>query len=314
MARSNSPGYPNMSLPKAISAVRKIFESDRRNPIDRVTAAKHIGYAGQSGASDKALASLAHYGLTEKTGKGEVRVSQLALDIIHPDPASTESAKRALLDAAMSPQVFKDLRARFLDHVSEESLKSYLIREGFNDIAINPVSSAYFETFRFLEQSKVFESGGIGGRTGQESSRQSADDADEVVGATVFGGAKVGDLIQWESHGALQLEKPMRVRLVSDDGQWVVVEGSETGIPMNEVVVEERASVPPAAAPTFKLTSIPAAREGETEWMRNRVGRDTTVSLMVSGDMGPKEIGRLIKLLEAQKAVLVDEDDSDSLA
>jgi len=186
MARSNSPGYPNMSLPKSISAVRKIFDADRRNPIDRVTAAKHIGYAGQSGASDKALASLAHYGLTEKTGKGEIRVSQLALDIIHPDPTNPDSAKRALVQAAMAPQVFKDLRARFPDHVSEDSLKSYLVREGFQNVAINPVTSAYFDTFRFLEQSKVFESGGVGDAEGEESGQSNNDGTDEMNEATTL--------------------------------------------------------------------------------------------------------------------------------
>jgi hypothetical protein len=42
----------------------------------------------------------------------------------------------------------------------------------------------------------------------------------------------------------------------------------------------------------------------------NLVGGDTKVRLLVSGgDMGAKEIGKLIKLLEAQRAVLEDEDD-----
>lgn len=180
MARSNSPGYPNMSLPKAISAVRKMFDADRRNPIDRITAAKHIGYAGQSGASDKALGSLSHYGLTEKTGKGELRVSQLAIDIIHPDPTSPGSEARALWQAGMSPQVFKDLRARFPGHVSEASLRSYLVREGFNNVAIPPVMSAFFETFRFLEQYKDFESGGVGGSEDEESDQLDSDGADEM--------------------------------------------------------------------------------------------------------------------------------------
>lgn len=183
MARSNSPGYPSMSLPKAISAVRKIFEADRRNPVDRITAAKHIGYAGSSGASDKALAALAHYGLTEKTGKSEIRVSQLAVDIIHPDPSNPNSEKRALLEAGMGPQVFKDLRARFPDHVSEEALKSYLIRESFQNVAISPLMNAFFETFRFLEQSKVFESGGISADKEGESV-QSEDDWTEKMDDT----------------------------------------------------------------------------------------------------------------------------------
>lgn len=313
MVRSNSPPYPSMSLPKAIAATRKIFDADRRNPIARETAAKHIGYTGKSGASDKALAALAHYGLTEKVGKGEVRVSQLAMDIFHPDPNDPASKDRAVLQAGMSPQLFKDLRARFPEHVSEDSLKSYLIREGFNDTAIAPTMNAYFETLRFLEQSKVFESAGKGGGSAQESFGQGADDDRDNGGATVYGGAKVGDLIQWEINGALQMEKPMRVRLVTDDG-WVAVEGSETGIPMEQVIVHERAteSVTP---PTFKITEAAGdekLRPGETEWISNLVGRETKVRLLVSGgDMGAKEIGKLIKLLKAQQAVLSDDDEEE---
>lgn len=251
MARSNSPGYPNMSLPKAISAARKMFDADRRNPIDRVTAAKHIGYSGQSGASDKALGSLSHYGLVEKTGKGELRISQLAVDIIHPDPTNHGSEGRALWQAGMNPQVFKDLRARFPEHVSEDSLRSYLVREGFNNVAISPVMNSFFETFRFLEQYKAFESGGKGVDEGEESAP---------------------------------------------------LDNSREQEPMYTMTIERPATVPPpVVAPV-------AASEGESEWMRNLVGRDTKVRLLVTGDMGPKEIGRLIKLLEAQKAVLDDED------
>lgn len=180
MARSNSPGYPSMALPKAIAAVRKMFEADRRNPIDRVTAAKHIGYSGQSGASDKALGSLAHYGLVEKTGKGELRVTQLAVDIIHPDPTKQGSEANALWHAGMNPQVFKELRARFPDHVSESSLRSYLIREGFNNVAVSPLMNAFFETFRFLEQYKDFESGGIGSAEGGESDPSDDNGTDEM--------------------------------------------------------------------------------------------------------------------------------------
>lgn len=39
----------------------------------------------------------------------------------------------------------------------------------------------------------------------------------------------------------------------------------------------------------------------------NKVGHETHVRLLVKGDMGAKEIGRLIKILEAQKEVLEDE-------
>jgi hypothetical protein len=64
------------------------------------------------------------------------------------------------------------------------------------------------------------------------------------------------------------MEEPTRVRLVSDDGQWVAVECSETGIPMSEVIVEQRA---PAAPPTFKIEPQKrddALREG---WKEERL-------------------------------------------
>ncbi len=308
MARVQSPGYPNVALPKAINIVRKIFEADRRNPIDREVAARHIGYAGLSGASDKTLASLAHYGLTEKTGKGEIRVSQLAVDILHPNKPQDRSD--ALLEAAFKPQVFKDIRARFSgDTVSEAALKSYLIRENFLDRAVGPVIQAYMETTRFLEHEKVSISAGQKSLPSEESAQTVDPDVNDPV---VFGGAKVGDLIQWEVNGVLQMEKPMRVRLVSEDSKWIAVDGSETGIPMDQVVVIEPAAARPLPPPHFKIVqNSNEVNEGdEKEWMRNLVGRETKVRLLVSGgDMGPKEIGRLIKLLEAQKAVLSDDDE-----
>ena len=111
----------------------------------------------------------------------------------------------------------------------------------------------------------------------------------------------------------------MRVRLVDDvDGrQYVAVEGSETGIPMEQVTVIERAAIATPATPTFKLRSPmgdskPSRDDGWDEWISNVVGRGRKVSIAVSGgDMGPKEISKLIVLLEAQKAVL-DDDEKDA--
>lgn len=48
---------------------------------------------------------------------------------------------------------------------------------------------------------------------------------------------------------------------------------------------------------------------GEREWLRGPLSRGTSYRLMVSGDMGPRQLGKLIKLLQAQQAVLEDDDD-----
>ena len=73
--------------------------------------------------------------------------------------------------------------------------------------------------------------------------------------------------------------------------------------PVENVPVDE------AQQTTTNVGDLVSALAGEAEWMRNKVGSETTVRLLVSGDMGPREIGRLIRLLEAQKSVLTDDDD-----
>jgi len=301
MARSHSPGYPNFGLPKAVQQVEKIFNADRRNPIDRLVAVKHIGYTSLSGASDKALGTLAHFDLIERVGKGEVRVTERAVDILHSD--TPEARRQALYAAGFAPSIFKDLRQRFSgSHVSEEAIRSFLKRENFLDRAINPVTTAYMETLRFLEQEKALESDGA--ESEDDADLQEPDDNNDLV----YGGANIGDLVQWESEGTLQFGKPLPVRAVSDDGRWIWVEGSETGIPMSQVIVEEK--TPPKQKedpPKLPLSAIRELR-GEHEWLRGPLSRDVSYRLIVVGEPGPKELGKLIRLLQAQRAILSDED------
>lgn len=219
--------------------------------IDRAVAVRHIGYGGPSGAADKALATLAHFGLVEKAGKGDVRLTQLAVDVLHPETPAAGQA--ALLKAGFSPRIFQDIRDRFGDHVSSSALESYLLRSNFLNRAIGPVIKSYMETMDFLKQMEAFESGGQGQSEGLDSQ------SDEI--------------------------------------------GS--GADMDDLLVQERAAEPVRSPAVL-------AERGETEWMRNPLGRDKSVRVLVTGSMGGKEIGKLIKLLEAQKAILDDEDDEDS--
>ena len=141
MSRGRSPAYPNFSLPQAIERIRAVFDADRQNPVDRETIAKHLGYSGLSGASDKAIASLAHYGMLQKVAKGEMQVTDLAVDILHPEPGAKKNI--SVWIAAKNPSLFAQLFDRFKVTPSEEALKSYLKRESFFERAINPICSAY---------------------------------------------------------------------------------------------------------------------------------------------------------------------------
>lgn len=247
-----SPSYPSTGLSESIGHARKIEAQYRLSPVDRVEAAKLVGYSSLSGPAAQALSALAHYGLVERAGKGEMRVTALAQAILHPN---TEDEKRkSLRRAAFEPALFRELQERWPGITPpEDGIITYLNRQGFNQTATKPAARAYLQTLAFLEEAGATESHGAGERPGAESPSPDVETGGETPSVT-FGGAHVGDLIQWESGGALQFEKPLRVRWVSDDGQWVAVDGSDTGVPMSEVLVHERVAAPIPPIPPASQT------------------------------------------------------------
>ena len=293
MASSQSPGYPSYALPKALDQVRKIIAEDRRNIIGREVAAKHIGYSSLSGASEKALATLAHYDLLERSGKGQTSVTQTAMDIVYPE---NEDARRAaLLKAASSPSVFRSIKDHFPDAPSEGALENWLVRENFLNRAIKPVTKAYLGTQQFLEQEKALKSGGP---SSVESANLDKPDDNDVV----YGGADVGDLIQWERDNVLQLQSPTRVRGLSPDRDWVFVEGSETGIPMSQTIVKTKAKGIAAAPPVLPLVSPSndTLPEGSFVLSSGKV-KETSFEVRVTGEVNQRVIDRIIGYLNMAK-------------
>ena len=150
MARMRSPSYPSLSLKQAIELVEQIHASNRTNVIDRESAARDMGYSGLTGRSLKVLAALLQFGLLSKAGKGEVKVTQTAVDILHGIEPQDRNA--ALLKAGTAPALFQELHERFPDGPpSENAIRSYLIQQGFADVAIGPAITAYMDTYHHLE-------------------------------------------------------------------------------------------------------------------------------------------------------------------
>lgn len=242
---ARSPSYPNASLPDAVSQVAKIEQVYRQSQVDREVAAKLIGYSGLSGPASKALAALASYGLVERAGKGELRVTNRAKAILYPD--NLEERRQNLVAAAFEPKLFQELFARFPDMIPpEDGIITYLHRQGFIQSAIRPAMKAYRDTLLFLQQEGANESHGNKQSSGANSVVQ------EGGNNAALGKARVGDLVEVEIAGALVTAEPVRVRAVSENQQWVFVEGSETGIEMDNVTVVER---PEAAPPSLPLDS-----------------------------------------------------------
>ena len=127
--------------------------------------------------------------------------------------------------------------------------------------------------------------------------------------------ANTGDLVQWTSGGIDQFETPRRVRGVHrrDGQEWAFVEGTNTGVPLSELTVVTPKSgataLPSTTAPSDPI-ALPSMNR-EREYLRGVLSRDTNYRLLVSGDIGPKELGKMIKLLQAQKAILEDDTDKE---
>ena len=251
-----SPSYPNMSLSDAIGHVRKIEGQYRQSPVDREIAAKILGYSSLSGPANKSLAALAQYGLVERAGKGEMRVTQRARAILHPnDDGEYRSELRA---AALEPQLFRELQERWPNMMPpEDGIVSYLNRKGFNQTAIRPAAKAYLRTLLFLEEAGASESHGL--------EQPEEDDAGTPDGDGIkitYGGARVGDWVDYESGGAIANPEPLRVRAVSEDGTWVFVDGTETGLEMDQVIVVD----PPEGAtakPKGERPTLPLPKQDE---------------------------------------------------
>lgn len=248
-----SPSYPNTPLGEAVSQVAKIEKLYRQSPVDREVAAKLIGYSGLSGPAAKALAALASYGLVERAGKGEMRVTSRARAILHPD--NLAERRTSLLAAAFEPTLFQELRARWPDMIPpEDGIMTYLHRQGFNQSAIRPAMKAYRDTLLFIEQEGASDSHGNENHGGADST------TGESGKSAALEKARVGDMVEVEIGGVLLFPEPVRVRAVTEDQSWVFVEGSETGIEMENVTVMDRpdSGAPLKPAPTMPL---PASKE-----------------------------------------------------
>lgn len=157
MTRMRSPNYPAIPLKQAIDLAGKIFKSDRANIIDKEVAAQHMGFVGLNGRTLKLLAALSQYGLLDKVGKGNVRISKTTVSILH--GLNDAEKKDALAVAAASPPLFKKIRDTF-DQPSDKTITSFLMKEGFTDSAVAPVLKSFNETNSFLAANGVSESYG----------------------------------------------------------------------------------------------------------------------------------------------------------
>ena len=156
MVRARNKRYPNYSLSVAVDHIRKVFDADWTNTLCRETVAQHLGYGGLSGASDSCIGTLRQYGLLERIGKNEMKVSQLAIDILQ--PVSSEKRQEAIDEAAFCPPLFCGIINHFPDHVpSEAALRNYLAQRDFQKKVIDIVIKSFADTISMTTRSVSHE-------------------------------------------------------------------------------------------------------------------------------------------------------------
>lgn len=307
--------YPVMGLEEALEKARAFHREERKSAAPVASAIKHFGYSETSSGGRQVVATLIQFGLLEDEGRSEnrqVKLTDRALTILLDEPQSPDRLQ-ALKECATMPKLYSLILAKYPgDLPSDHTLGFYLQK----DFDFNPKTlKAFIQDFRgTLSYANV-----VGGPKMPSPEMQKPDSGVALPDIPKRDQVDIGDLIQWEASGVLRLDAPRRVRAKDqyEGAWWVFVEGSETGIPMSEaVLIEKKAAdvVPGKAPPTMPMPGLPPASTqvagaGEREWLRGPLSRDVNYRLVISGDMGPKEIGKLIKLLEAQKAVLDDEDE-----
>ncbi|MBT4710754.1 MAG: hypothetical protein HOB82_04415 [Alphaproteobacteria bacterium] len=321
--RFRSPAYPAIPLQKAIYRAEEMHKKTLHHATPASVLADAWGYGIKSSGLFATIAALKQFGLLADEGSGgkrRFRLTERAIRIVRdPDPQS--SKRRAVIrQAALTPKIHLELWEKYnvagASGSMDLALNSYLTVDradggegSYGKNAAEELVEEYKSTLAFAGITVNADSNETVSDTGDSDNLDGA-----LLGDEKFGGAKVGDLIQWESGGILQFPGPKRVRMVSDDGDWVVVEGSETGIKMAEVIVKQRGTE--EAPPHFPMGASPNSQliQGEVEWLRIKLGPKTSIRLLADGEVGDKELGRLIKMLVTQRSVLADDatDDDDN--
>ena len=138
--KMRSPNYPGLSLPDAIEAAQKLWDQEKRTAVSNADAAAALGFQSLSGPARVKIGALRQYGLIEKAEKGHIRLSDLAVRILH---GSESDQPQARAEAAVKPPLFRGLGETHLD-ASEKALASHLItKKGFAENGARKAAKAF---------------------------------------------------------------------------------------------------------------------------------------------------------------------------
>jgi len=267
----------------------------------------------------KVIAALKSFGLIEDSGRNAMRkvtLTDRAYRIIH-GVKNTPEFLRDIQDCAMQPNIYRHIWETYgpVHLMPDDSVVgSHLILDRkFNEGAIAGFLQDYKSTMTYANLDSGISDQGDD-HDAEDRGEQSDEDQGNDKNPHKFGGANIGDLIQWESNGALQFATPLKIRQIFEPDAngvtWVFVEGSDTGIDMSEVIVESASHVAPRMIPpTLPLAEDQGVKKNEKEFLSGNMSKTSKFRLLTEGDFDSKALGRMISMLTMQKEIWDDEAD-----
>lgn len=170
--------YPAIALPKAVEYARTLHAKESLSPVPTEMINSHFGLSAKNSKGRLICAALVQYGLAEYPKRGQLAVTRAASTII----SFPKDSREALQEAALKPELFREIRNRFGDTMpSEGNLARSLHQDfGFRERASRIVARNYRETLSFAGLGGVTPPGKASGATSPESDAQSAEEEKEV--------------------------------------------------------------------------------------------------------------------------------------
>lgn len=202
-AKMRSPNYPALSLPQAIDVVSKLWSVEKRTAVSNLAAAEAMGFKSLSGPARVAIGAMRQFGLIDKAETGHIRVSDLAVNVLH---GHGDAHRQALVTAAINPDLFDELQKTH-GEASENAIRSYLItKKGFAEDGARKAAKAFLDTMALAAPA---ESGYTA--VGTQDKPEAIVDTTAVQGASGKGSDVPGVMTLKVPYGAGSLAVDIRV-------------------------------------------------------------------------------------------------------
>ena len=152
-----SRNYPLFDLKEAIDQAKVLQQREGFGWMPQKSACSHWNLSATGSTGKRTISALIQYRLLETEGKGDarqVRLSQVAKEILHPDPSAAKA--EASKEAVIGPTVFRELFEKYPDKLpSNETLVFNLTKDGeFSDDAALRMIETYRATMEFAGLTK----------------------------------------------------------------------------------------------------------------------------------------------------------------